>query len=176
MIFPSQGGICIHSLEGEVPICHTKRLSLAELRWARASWSLFSFLAISRRFDWEGTPPKFNIAPENRESQKKTHLPFGGVPNWSCPKQIRRNSLPETNIVPEKWWLEDYFPIGFWQLFRDYVKLPGGIGGKKTPLKNERIRPPKKRDSHFSRDIHLNQPLIFRGNSLVFRGVRHSVP
>ena len=33
---------------------------------------------------------------------------------------------PKFNIAPEKWWLEDYFPIGR-QLLRGYVKLPGGI-------------------------------------------------
>ena len=28
------------------------------------------------------------------------------------------------HVVPEKWWLEDYFPLGCY-LFRGYVKLPG---------------------------------------------------
>ncbi len=27
-------------------------------------------------------------------------------------KIIRRTTLPETNIAPENWWLEDEFPFG----------------------------------------------------------------
>ena len=35
-------------------------------------------------------------------------------------------TLPKFNIAPEKWWLEDYFLLG-WYIFRGYVKLPGGM-------------------------------------------------
>ncbi len=37
-------------------------------------------------------------------------------------------TLPETNSLPLKnGWLEYYFCIGFWRIFRGYVKLQGGL-------------------------------------------------
>ena len=56
------------------------------------------------------------------DSSRFTILRFlsGSVKRESCgsdfldkeSNEVHRITLPETNIAPEKWWLEDYFPIG----------------------------------------------------------------
>ena len=40
--------------------------------------------------------------------------PIGDTPifNWTMIMGWRVNTPPKFNIAPEKWWLEDYFPIG----------------------------------------------------------------
>ena len=43
-----------------------------------------------------------------------------------CKPLWKMYTLPETNIAPENGWLEYYFPIGFWQLFRGYVSFREG--------------------------------------------------
>ena len=32
-------------------------------------------------------------------------------------------TVPENNIAPENWWLQDYFPCGFRPIFRCYVRF-----------------------------------------------------
>ena len=51
-------------------------------------------------------------------------LIFGGVFNRKIP--ILTNTPPKFNIAPQKWWLEDYFPIG---------KVPHGQSTWHSPQK-----------------------------------------
>ena len=36
-------------------------------------------------------------------------------------------TLPETNIAPENWWLEDYFPFGFRPIFLGELLVSGRV-------------------------------------------------
>ena len=48
--------------------------------------------------------------------------PFSGSVHWRF-----LGLHPEVQqLAPEKWWLEDYFPIGFWSLFRGELLNFGG--------------------------------------------------
>ena len=61
----------------------------------------------------EDVSPRFGV---KRHPKKKTHhLGMTTVVFKRCVQLLSLNQVtpPKFNIVPEKWWLEDCFPIGF---------------------------------------------------------------
>ena len=58
-----------------------------------------------------------------RMAGTKLRLSSGEVIRCVSNNQKLRHTLPETNIAPENWWLEDYLPFEManFQIFRAYV-------------------------------------------------------
>ena len=64
------------------------------------------------------------VSPSDAADPTAKYKKIGGEVTWcggyqpqircrytDCQNQEKKN-LPETNIAPENWWLEDYFPFG----------------------------------------------------------------
>ena len=79
-------------------------------------------------------PLKINMPPAKKGSKgdpchvKRNCFPsiiFQGLRDFGNFEASKRQyTLPETNIAPENWWLEDYFPFGM-AYFRGYVSFRG---------------------------------------------------
>ena len=87
------------------------------------------------------------------------------------PQKKRKTSqwLPQPLRASSFW---SYYRLinGWWAKLQAWSFIIQNWDLRKTVPQNQRIRP-RKGDENFNRKIHLNQPLIFRGQSLVFRGV-----
>ena len=91
--------------------------------------SIYRFLlAPTKIIDLLTTPPKINSSNlKSWWAGMEDVFPFKkGVKNSQLPAvNLPGCTPPKLNIAPEKWWLEDYFPIGKLNFQGQTVKLPG---------------------------------------------------